>query len=87
MALRVVSAQHRNLRRWQENLHHAQLLSRIGDPHHQFLVFFERLLQSVNLAEDHGARIVLHRRRRRLCGRIRSSRKKGLFGKLFGEIY
>src|SRR5665647_1368254 len=35
IVLPIVPAQHRQLRRRQKNLHHTQLLSGVGEPHHQ----------------------------------------------------
>src|ERR1019366_5634321 len=80
--LRIVPAQYRELRRGQKNLHHAQLLSRVGEPHHQLLIVLERLLQAVNLPEDDGAHVVP----RRGCrgGRVLGGRKERLLGQLLG---
>src|ERR1035437_2490579 len=86
IALRIVSAQHRHLRRRQKNLHHAQLLSRVGEPHHQLFIVLERLLQAVNLPEDDGAHILRRRQSRRGCGRILGDRKERLLGQLLGKI-
>src|ERR1035437_1855080 len=84
IVLPIVPAQHRQLRRRQKNLHHTQLLSGVGEPHHQLFIVLERLLQAVNLPEDDGAHIV--RRRRRRCGRVLGGRKERLLGQLLGKI-
>src|SRR5450759_967610 len=86
IVLRIVPAQHRQLRRRQKNLHHAQLLSRVGEPHHQLFIVLERLLQAVNLPEDDGAHIVRRRRRCGRCGRVLGGRKERLLGQLLGKI-
>src|ERR1017187_9857796 len=82
IVLGIVPAQYRELRRGQKNLHHAQLLARVGEPHHQLFIVLERLLQAVNLPEDDGAHVV----RRRGCGggRVLGGRKERLLGQLFG---
>src|ERR1017187_4539778 len=84
IALRIVPAQHRYLRRSQKNLHHAQLLTAVGEPHHQLFIVLQRLLQAVNLSEDNRPHIVCRRRRR--CRRILGGRKERLFGQLLGKI-
>src|SRR5664280_288560 len=85
IAFRIVSAQHRDLRRRQKNLHYAQLLTAVGEPHHQLFIVLERLLQAVNLPEDDGPHIVC-RRRRRGYRRILGGREKRLLGQLLGKI-
>ena len=81
-----MAAQYRQPGSGEKDLHHAQSLNGVGEPDHQFLILFQRLLHGVDLAHDDGPYIVRRRSRGRGGFRVLSRREERLFGKLLGEI-